>query len=148
MKHSSLFIFAIFFSSVCDAECCPPTCLTGWLKQQHRQQLDIWVRLCFSSKKRIHCSELRIHLTLKPHLLIEGFLTGCWLTWPSGRSSVGSCRPACVGGTRLPPSCPEPWPSSTCSRPRSWRCHCGNRSQPGCPLNTDWKKKKKGEVSR
>lgn len=51
MKRSSLFIFAIFFPSVCDEEGCSPTCLTGWLTRQHRQQLDIWVRLCFSSKK-------------------------------------------------------------------------------------------------
>lgn len=67
-------------------------------------------------------------------------LTGCWPIWPSGRSSVGSCHPVCVGGTPLPLSCPEPWPSSTCSLPHSCRCHCGHRSQPGCPASTQKKK--------
>lgn len=79
---------------------------------------------------------------MRLYFSVKGLLTGCWLTWPLGHSSVGSCRPACVGGTRLPPSCPEPWPSSTCYRPRSWRCHCGHRSQPGCPSNTQTKGKK------
>lgn len=78
---------------------------------------------------------------MRLYFSVKGLLTGCWLTWPLGHSSVGSCRPACVGGTRLPPSCPEPWPSSTCYRPRSWRCHCGHRSQPGCPSNTQTKRK-------
>ncbi len=73
-------------------------------------------------------------------LLYKVSLTGCWLIWPSGRSIVDSCHPVCVGGTQLPLSCPEPWPSSTCSRPHSCRCHCGHRSQPGCPSNTQKKR--------
>lgn len=69
------------------------------------------------------------------YVLAKVVLTWCWLIWPSGHSSVGSCHPVCSGGTPLPLSCPEPWPSSTCSRPHSCRCHCGRRSQPGCPSN-------------
>lgn len=61
------------------------------------------------------------------------WLTECWPIWPWGRSSVGSCHPACVEGTRPPRSFPELWPFWTCWHPRSCRCHCGRRSQPGCP---------------
>lgn len=61
------------------------------------------------------------------------WLTWCWRIWPSGHSSGGSCHPACAAETQPLPSCPELWPSSTCCRPRFYRCHCGHRSRPGCP---------------
>lgn len=148
------FTFAIFFPLVFENEGCSPILLfLGWCEQERRQQLDIWLTCflfffgcCFLHRRRKTAVSFNLvgaayTLDIKPHYLMKAFLTGCWRTWPLSRSIAGSCHPACVGGTRLPLSCPEPWPSWTCSRPRSWRCHCGNRSQPGCPSNTGGEKK-------
>lgn len=101
------------------------------LRAAKEQKAEIWAALSKTLEKG---KKTFLFLSFNRVLL-----TGCWLIWPSGRSSVGSCHPVCVGGTQLPLSCPEPWPSSTYSRPHSCRCHCGHRSQPGCPANTQTK---------